>query len=181
MQGMQLNRRYVFQGPPTSTIPTRRGSIACARAAQPNSPQLVGPKNSQNPQQNKELPTNQAPKLCTYVKTHKKNHTHNITDHNRSPQLHRAAVPDKQDQCTTTTHANRTIPTNMSHQKPDSASLRCTYSQMPVKQDQHIRQVPCPAKRGSLPAPGEPSPNHLNWLDPQRTRTPNKTKNHPPG
>ena len=89
-------------------------------------------------------------------------------------------MPDKQDQCTTTTHANRTIPTNMSHQKPDSASLRCTYSQMPVKQDQHIRQVPCPAKRGSLPAPGEPSPNHLNWLDPQRTRTPNKTKNHHP-
>ena len=64
---------------------TRRGSIACARGAQPNSPQLVGPKNSQNPQQNKELPTNQAPKLCTYVITHRKNQTHNITDQNRSP------------------------------------------------------------------------------------------------
>ena len=90
-------------------------------------------------------------------------------------------MPDKQDQCTTTTHANRTILTNMSHQKPDSADPRCTYSQMPVKQDQHIRQVPCPAKRGSLPAPGEPSPNHLNWLDPQRTRNPQQNQEPPPG
>ena len=140
--------------------------IACARGAQPKSPQLVGPAKNPNPQQNQEPPPGLDPQRTRTPNKTKNHHpnqelyTYGIIHRITGPTL----IPTKtgfhnctEAQCLTnrasahkpSMRIEPSRPSIQYHEDPNSIVPLLTYSLMPDKQDQYTRQT-VPTK-----------PNHL--------------------